>query len=172
MWEAIAANRRRSFIMLFVLALLLVALGFFVGGTYAGEEGGMLGLGGALVLWFFLWLIAAFQGDSIILGTMGAREIEKSDAPQLWNVVRGDMSLVGPRPPLPEEVQRYNRWQRRRLSMKPGITCLWQVSGRHRLSFETWMKMDLQYIDNWSLMLDFQILARTFFTVITGQGAM
>lgn len=100
------------------------------------------------------------------------RKFSIDELPQLWNVVRGDMSLVGPRPPLPEEVKRYDRWQRRRLSMKPGMTCLWQVSGRHRLSFETWMKMDLQYIDNWSLMLDFQILARTFFTVITGQGAM
>lgn len=100
------------------------------------------------------------------------RKFSIDELPQLWNVVRGDMSLVGPRPPLPEEVKRYDRWQRRRLSMKPGITCLWQVSGRHRLSFDTWMKLDLQYIDNWSLLLDFQILLRTFFTVITGQGAM
>lgn len=100
------------------------------------------------------------------------RKFSIDELPQLWNVMRGDMSLVGPRPPLPEEVRKYDRWQRRRLSMKPGMTCLWQVSGRHRLSFDTWMKLDLQYIDNWSLTLDFTILMRTVFAVITGQGAM
>lgn len=100
------------------------------------------------------------------------RKFSLDELPQLWNVLRGNMSLVGPRPPLPDEVRRYDRWQRRRLSMKPGITCLWQVSGRNRLSFETWMKLDLQYIDNWSLTLDFKILMRTVFVVIVGHGAM
>ena len=94
------------------------------------------------------------------------------ELPQLYNVLRGDMSLVGPRPPIPAEVAQYDRWQRRRLSMKPGITCLWQVMGRNKLSFDTWMKLDLQYIDNWSLLLDVKILLKTVVVVLTGEGAM
>lgn len=100
------------------------------------------------------------------------RKLSIDELPQLYNVLRGDMSLVGPRPPLPSEVEKYDRWQRRRLSMKPGITCLWQVMGRNRLSFDTWMKLDLEYIDNWSLFLDFKILCRTVYVVATGYGAM
>ena len=91
--------------------------------------------------------------------------------PQFWNVLKGDMSLVGPRAPLPEEVKEYTRWQRRRLSVKPGITCLWQVSGRNEIDFYEWMKLDLHYIDNWSLLLDFKILLRTFPVVLLGRGA-
>jgi exopolysaccharide biosynthesis polyprenyl glycosylphosphotransferase len=91
--------------------------------------------------------------------------------PQFWNVLRGDMSLVGPRAPLPEEVKEYTRWQRRRLSVKPGITCLWQVSGRNEIDFHEWMKLDLHYIDNWSLLLDLKILLRTFPVVLFGKGA-
>jgi len=91
--------------------------------------------------------------------------------PQFWNVLKGDMSLVGPRAPLPEEVREYTRWQRRRLSVRPGITCLWQVSGRNEIDFHEWMKLDLNYIDNWSLMLDFKILLRTFPVVLFGKGA-
>ena len=91
--------------------------------------------------------------------------------PQFWNVLKGDMSLVGPRAPLPQEVHEYTRWQRRRLSVKPGITCLWQISGRNEIDFHEWMKLDLQYIDNWSLMLDFKILLRTFPVVLFGRGA-
>jgi exopolysaccharide biosynthesis polyprenyl glycosylphosphotransferase len=91
--------------------------------------------------------------------------------PQFWNVLKGDMSLVGPRAPLPQEVKEYTRWQRRRLSVKPGITCLWQVSGRNEIDFQEWMKLDLHYIDNWSLLLDFKILLRTFPVVLFGKGA-
>jgi exopolysaccharide biosynthesis polyprenyl glycosylphosphotransferase len=93
------------------------------------------------------------------------------ELPQLFNVLRGDMSLVGPRPPLPQEVARYERWQRRRLSMKPGMTCLWQISGRNEVSFEDWMKLDLTYIDNWSLLLDLKILLKTVPVVLLGRGA-
>jgi lipopolysaccharide/colanic/teichoic acid biosynthesis glycosyltransferase len=82
------------------------------------------------------------------------------------------MSFVGPRPPLPEEVKKYEGWQRRRLSMKPGITGLWQVSGRNAIDFEEWMKLDLEYIDNWSLWLDFKILLKTIPAVVLGKGAM
>jgi exopolysaccharide biosynthesis polyprenyl glycosylphosphotransferase len=91
--------------------------------------------------------------------------------PQFWNVLKGDMSLVGPRAPLPEEVKEYSRWQRRRLSVKPGITCLWQISGRNEIDFHEWMKLDLHYIDNWSLLLDLKILLRTFPVVLLGKGA-
>jgi len=91
--------------------------------------------------------------------------------PQFWNVLKGDMSLVGPRAPLPEEVKEYTRWQRRRLSVKPGITCLWQVSGRNEVDFHEWMRLDLHYIDNWSFLLDVKILLRTFPVVLLGKGA-
>ena len=93
------------------------------------------------------------------------------ELPQLFNVFQGHMSLVGPRPPLPQEVARYERWQRRRLSMKPGMTCLWQISGRNEVSFEDWMKLDLTYIDNWSLLLDLKILLKTVPVVLLGRGA-
>ena len=91
--------------------------------------------------------------------------------PQLWNVLRGDMSMVGPRPAVPHEVEQYQRWQRRRLRMRPGLTCLWAISGRDEVDFDTWMKMDMQYIDNWSLALDWKILLRTIPRVLTGRGA-
>lgn len=100
------------------------------------------------------------------------RKTSMDELPQLWNVLVGEMSLVGPRPPIPAEVAKYDRWQRRRLSMRPGITCLWQVMGRNELSFDVWMKLDLEYIDNWSLALDFWILLRTVYVVATGYGAM
>ncbi len=100
------------------------------------------------------------------------RETSLDELPQLFNVLRGDMSLVGPRPPLPEEVAQYKGWQRRRLSMKPGITGLWQVSGRNLIDFDQWMKLDLEYIDNWSLWLDVKILLRTIPAVFLRRGAM
>lgn len=99
------------------------------------------------------------------------RKFSLDELPQLWNVFVGDMSLVGPRPPIPSEVEQYARWQRRRLSMRPGITCLWQISGRSELDFDTWMRLDLQYIDHWSLTLDFVILAKTLPAVLSTRGA-
>jgi exopolysaccharide biosynthesis polyprenyl glycosylphosphotransferase len=99
------------------------------------------------------------------------RKFSIDEWPQLWNILRGDMSLVGPRPAIPSEVDHYERWQRRRLRMRPGLTCLWALAGRDSLDFETWMKMDMQYIDGWSLALDWKILLRTIPRALTGSGA-
>jgi len=99
------------------------------------------------------------------------RKFSIDELPQLWNVLRGEMSLVGPRPPIPAEVVKYDAWQRRRLSVVPGLTGLWQVSGRNHISFDQWMRLDLQYIDNWSLRLDLALLGRTIPVVLTGRGA-
>jgi lipopolysaccharide/colanic/teichoic acid biosynthesis glycosyltransferase len=99
------------------------------------------------------------------------RKFSIDELPQLWNVIKGEMSIVGPRAPLPEEVEHYAIGQRRRLSVKPGITCLWQVSGRSDISFQKWMEMDLQYIDNWSFWLDLRIMLKTIPAVFTGRGA-
>lgn len=100
------------------------------------------------------------------------RKFSLDELPQLWNVLKGDMSLVGPRPPIPSEVENYDSWQRRRLSMRPGITCLWQVSGRSKIrDFNEWLRLDLEYIDNWSLWLDFRILLKTIPVVLLGVGA-
>jgi exopolysaccharide biosynthesis polyprenyl glycosylphosphotransferase len=100
------------------------------------------------------------------------RRFSIDELPQLWNVLKGDMSLVGPRPPIPEEVMRYDPWQRRRLSMKPGLTCLWQISGRNEIpDFDRWMALDLKYIDTWTPWLDLKILALTVPAVLVGRGA-
>jgi exopolysaccharide biosynthesis polyprenyl glycosylphosphotransferase len=99
------------------------------------------------------------------------RKLSIDEWPQLWNVIRGDMSLVGPRPPVPEEVDQYKRWQRRRLRMRPGLTCLWALEGRDELDFESWMRKDMEYIDNWSLALDWKIMLRTIPRVLGGRGA-
>ncbi len=99
------------------------------------------------------------------------RKYSLDELPNLFSVLRGDMSIVGPRPPLPGEVLRYELWERRRLSMKPGLTCLWQVTPyRNSIPFDKWMELDLQYIDNWSLGLDFKILLRTVKAVLFGYG--
>ena len=99
------------------------------------------------------------------------RKSSIDELPQLWNVIKGEMSLVGPRAPVPEEVKYYSTKQRRRLCVKPGITCLWQVSGRSDLDFQQWMDLDLQYIDNWSFWLDVRIMLKTIPVVFTGRGA-
>jgi exopolysaccharide biosynthesis polyprenyl glycosylphosphotransferase len=100
------------------------------------------------------------------------RRFSLDELPQLWNVFRGDMSLVGPRPPIPGEVSLYERKDRRRLSMRPGLTCTWQVSGRNNINdFGSWVKLDLEYIDNWSLGRDLLLLFRTIPAVLFGNGA-
>lgn len=99
------------------------------------------------------------------------RKTSIDELPQLFNVLTGHMSLVGPRPPIPEEVDRYEWLYRKRLSIKPGITCLWQISGRNHISFKQWMELDQQYIDNWSLWLDIRILLKTVPAVLFLRGA-
>jgi exopolysaccharide biosynthesis polyprenyl glycosylphosphotransferase len=99
------------------------------------------------------------------------RRTSLDEFPQFLNVLWGEMSIVGPRPPIPSEVRQYQRWQRRRLSVKPGITCTWQVSGRNEVDFDTWMRLDLDYIDNWSLARDLSICMKTIPAVLTARGA-
>jgi exopolysaccharide biosynthesis polyprenyl glycosylphosphotransferase len=99
------------------------------------------------------------------------RKYSIDELPQLLNVLAGHMSLVGPRPPVPGEVAKYEFDHRGRLSMRPGITCLWQVSGRNQIEFEDWVKLDIEYVERWSLLLDFQILLATVPAVLSGRGA-
>ncbi len=99
------------------------------------------------------------------------RKTSIDELPQLLNVLLGDMALVGPRPPVPQEVANYKPWQRRRLSVKPGLTCLWQVSGRSDVAFEDWVRMDLWYVQHQNLWTDAKLLVRTPLKVITCKGA-
>jgi lipopolysaccharide/colanic/teichoic acid biosynthesis glycosyltransferase len=99
------------------------------------------------------------------------RRFSLDELPQLWNILRGDMSFVGPRPAIPDEVERYEPWQRRRLRMRPGLTCIWVLEGRSDVDFHRWIQLDLAYIDNWSLWLDCKIFFRTIPIVISGKGA-
>lgn len=100
------------------------------------------------------------------------RKYSLNELPQLWSVLKGDMSLVGPRPAFRHELARYELWHKRKLCFKPGLTCFWQVSGRNRISdFDEWVRLDLEYIDRWSLWLDFRILARTAWAVVSGSGS-
>ena len=99
------------------------------------------------------------------------RRSSLDEVPQLFNVLRGEMSLVGPRPALPEETIRYSDLQRGRLRVKPGVTGLWQVNGRHDLSFEDYVRYDLFYVENWSLTMDLYILAKTVPALLGGRGS-
>ncbi len=99
------------------------------------------------------------------------RKFSLDELPQLVNILKSEMSFVGPRPPLPEEVERYEPWQRRRLRMQPGLTCLWALEGRSKLNFRRWMELDLEYIDNWSPALDLKIFLKTIPVVLLGRGA-
>jgi lipopolysaccharide/colanic/teichoic acid biosynthesis glycosyltransferase len=100
------------------------------------------------------------------------RKYSVDETPQLFSVLKGDLSLVGPRAPSPYEFERFDSWQRRKASIKPGLTCLWQINGRAKvIEFDTWVKMDLEYIDNWSLLLDIEILLKTIPAVLSGRGA-
>ena len=99
------------------------------------------------------------------------RKTSLDELPQLWNVVCGDMSLVGPRPALPSEVAQWENWQYQRLAVEQGCTCIWQVSGRNDVDFDEWMRMDLEYVQKWSLGLDVQLIFRTILVMLTGRGA-
>jgi exopolysaccharide biosynthesis polyprenyl glycosylphosphotransferase len=99
------------------------------------------------------------------------RRFSLDELPQMWNILRGDMSFVGPRPAIPDEVEKYEPWQRRRLRMRPGLTCIWVIEGRSHVKFHRWIQLDLAYIDNWSLWLDAKIFLRTIPIVISGRGA-
>lgn len=99
------------------------------------------------------------------------RKTSIDELPQLFNILKGDMSLVGPRPPIPREVEKYTEYQLQRLSVKPGLTCIWQVSGRNSIDFEQWIELDLQYIRERSILLDIKLIFKTFFVLFGDKNA-
>jgi lipopolysaccharide/colanic/teichoic acid biosynthesis glycosyltransferase len=100
------------------------------------------------------------------------RKTNLDEIPQLFNVIKGEMSIIGPRPPLSSEVEKYEEWQLKRLAVKPGLTCTWQiVPNRNDVKFEKWIKMDIHYIENWSLRSDIELFFKTFKTVLFARGA-
>ena len=99
------------------------------------------------------------------------RKTSLDEFPQFLNVLKGDMSIVGPRPLIASEKDKYEEWHRRRTSVRPGITCLWQINGRNTIDFQEWMKLDLKYIDEWSFFSDLRIIAKTVPAVLMGRGA-
>ena len=99
------------------------------------------------------------------------RKTSIDELPQLWNVLKGDMSLVGPRPSLPKEVAQFEEWMHRRLEVKPGLTCYWQVSGRNNIDFEDWMKLDIRYVEERSLFVDIKLILKTIFVLFGDKNA-
>lgn len=99
------------------------------------------------------------------------RKTSLDELPQLWNVLKGDMSLVGPRPSLPKEVAQFEDWMHRRLEVKPGLTCYWQVSGRNNIDFEDWMKLDIKYVDERNLWIDIKLIFKTVFVLFGDKNA-
>ena len=99
------------------------------------------------------------------------RKTSIDELPQLFNILKGDMSFVGPRPPIPSEVEQYNQYQIQRLLVKPGLTCIWQVSGRNTIGFDEWVEMDLQYIENRNLILDLKLIFKTFKVLLGDETA-
>ena len=99
------------------------------------------------------------------------RKTSLDELPQLWNVLKGDMSLVGPRPSLPKEVAQFDEWMYKRLEVKPGLTCYWQVSGRNNIDFEDWMKLDIRYVEEKNLWIDIKLICKTVFVLFGDKNA-
>ena len=99
------------------------------------------------------------------------RKTSIDELPQLWNILKGDMSLVGPRPSLPKEVEQFDNWMFKRLSVRPGLTCYWQVSGRNNIDFEDWMKLDVKYVEERNLWIDIKLIFKTVFVLFGDKNA-